>query len=206
MDRLDLPPAAAPDAAAPTAKLPHATAQASSLDDLLSRRVQSVTPPAAGQIVLGTLRAVPAPGAPGRADIAGLGTWPVAHSLIPLSNEQLGQGVALSLLDGGSAIVLGLLWTGEHQPASPAAETSQAAKAPAPAATVAPAAALPADVLEVRVDGERGVIRATRELELRCGEACILLMADGRIQLRGTYITSHASATQRIVGGSVHVN
>ena len=54
--------------------------------------------------------------------------------------------------------------------------------------------------------GHREVIEAAEELELRCGEACIVLTADGRIQLRGTYITSHASATQRIVGGSVHVN
>jgi hypothetical protein len=56
------------------------------------------------------------------------------------------------------------------------------------------------------VDGQRHVVEAAQEIELRCGEAAIVLFADGRIQLRGTYITSHASATQRLVGGSVHLN
>ncbi len=56
------------------------------------------------------------------------------------------------------------------------------------------------------MDGERVVLRAEHEIELRCGEAALILNADGRIQLRGTYITSHASATQRILGGSVNVN
>lgn len=59
---------------------------------------------------------------------------------------------------------------------------------------------------DVRVDGERVVLSAEHEIELRCGEAAIVLTADGRIQLRGTYITSHASATQRILGGSVNIN
>jgi hypothetical protein len=59
---------------------------------------------------------------------------------------------------------------------------------------------------QVKVDGQRQVIRAEQEIELRCGEAAIILSADGHIQLRGTYITSQASATQRILGGSVNVN
>ncbi|WP_229417946.1 hypothetical protein [Pseudoduganella buxea] len=70
--------------------------------------------------------------------------------------------------------------------------------------TPAPAAApLAADVL---LDGERVVLEAAHEIELRCGEAALILSADGRIELRGTYITSQASATQRILGGSVNVN
>lgn len=59
---------------------------------------------------------------------------------------------------------------------------------------------------EIRADGERIVIEADRELELRCGGAVVLLRRNGEIHLRGTYITSQASATQRIRGGSVHVN
>lgn len=53
---------------------------------------------------------------------------------------------------------------------------------------------------------ERIVIEAGQELELRCGDAAIILTADGRILQRGTYISSHASATQRILGGSVQIN
>jgi hypothetical protein len=59
---------------------------------------------------------------------------------------------------------------------------------------------------EVLVDHQRVVIEAGQELELRCGEAAIILTADGRILQRGTYISSHASATQRILGGSVQIN
>lgn len=59
---------------------------------------------------------------------------------------------------------------------------------------------------EMRVDGKRIVIEADQELELRCGEAILLLRRNGEIVIRGNYITSQATATQRIRGGSVHVN
>jgi len=55
-------------------------------------------------------------------------------------------------------------------------------------------------------DGERVLIEAENEIELRCGEAAIILTKDGRILLRGAYISSHASATQRIRGGSIQIN
>ncbi len=58
----------------------------------------------------------------------------------------------------------------------------------------------------IRSDSKRIVVKAEHELELRCGESVILLQRDGRIEIRGNYITSHATATQRIRGGSVHVN
>lgn len=64
--------------------------------------------------------------------------------------------------------------------------------------------------LEVTADGApidaRLLVEAEQEIELRCGEAAIILTRDGRILLRGTYISSHASATQRIRGGSVQIN
>ena len=59
---------------------------------------------------------------------------------------------------------------------------------------------------EALIDNERIVIEAGQEIELRCGEASIILTRDGRILLRGSDITSHASDTQRIRGGSVHIN
>lgn len=60
--------------------------------------------------------------------------------------------------------------------------------------------------LDVEVDGRQVTVRAEHELVLRCGEAAIVLHADGRIELRGTYITSQASATNRIRGGSIDLN
>lgn len=59
---------------------------------------------------------------------------------------------------------------------------------------------------ELHVDRERVVIQADSELELRCGESVILLLRDGRIEIRGNYITSQATATQRLRGGSIHMN
>lgn len=64
----------------------------------------------------------------------------------------------------------------------------------------------PSQSRAVEVNNQRIVIEAEHELELRCGEAVIVLTADGRILQRGAYISSHASATQRIRGGSVQIN
>ena len=182
MERVDLP--------ARGAEVP--SQEASPFHALLSQGSQAAAMPAPGQVVIGTLQTAPAMGAGGAALVPGLGLVGVAHSLVPLTADQEGQGVALSVLAGGSAIVLGLLWNGSGS--EPALERQER-----------PLQAQP-EGIEITVDGHREVIEAAEELELRCGEACIVLTADGRIQLRGTYITSHASATQRIVGGSVHVN
>ena len=104
-----------------------------------------------------------------------------ARSLCLLDGAQTGQALALGFEAGDprKPIVLGVMLA-------------------SPAPTSAP--------LDVVVDGERVVLKAEQEIELRCGEAAIVLSADGRIQLRGSYITSHASATQRILGGSVNIN
>lgn len=59
---------------------------------------------------------------------------------------------------------------------------------------------------EVVCDGERVRLSAAERIELRCGKASIVLEKDGRITIRGSYVTSHASATNRVRGGSVHLN
>ncbi|RWA82211.1 DUF6484 domain-containing protein [Mesorhizobium sp.] len=55
-------------------------------------------------------------------------------------------------------------------------------------------------------DGERVRISGEERIELRCGKATILMERDGRITIRGTYITSQASAANRIRGGSIDLN
>lgn len=142
--------------------------------------------PVAGQVLLGRLTQLPGPSTTGQAMVEGLGTVAVAHSLVALMPEHIGREIALSWITDAAALVLGFLWQGHQDNAHPMSHRDEG--------------------LVVTADGHREVIEAALELELRCGEACIVLTADGRIQLRGTYITSHASATQRIVGGSVHVN
>lgn len=55
-------------------------------------------------------------------------------------------------------------------------------------------------------DGERVRIVGEERIELRCGKATILMEKDGRITIRGTYVTSQASAANRIRGGSIDLN
>lgn len=62
------------------------------------------------------------------------------------------------------------------------------------------------DGKEVVIDGERIILKAGASIELRCGESVIRMNKDGVIEIRGNYIISQASATQRLRGGSVHVN
>ncbi|MDR2093706.1 MAG: DUF6484 domain-containing protein [Azoarcus sp.] len=139
----------------------------------------------AGGIRLGTLQGFDEQGR-ARVQIDGLARQQTCvGALVRLQTQDLGRRVALGFENGSihCPIVLGLL-----------AET---------AATVQITGAPTVDI--ERHPGHT-VIEAEGELELRCGEAVILLQADGRIQLRGTYITSHASASQRIRGGSVQIN
>jgi len=55
-------------------------------------------------------------------------------------------------------------------------------------------------------DGEQVRIVGQERIELRCGKATIIMEKDGHITIRGTYVTSHASAANRIRGGSVNLN
>lgn len=55
-------------------------------------------------------------------------------------------------------------------------------------------------------DGEHVKLTAAERIELRVGKASIVLEKDGHITIRGTYLVSHASAANRIRGGSVNLN
>jgi len=55
-------------------------------------------------------------------------------------------------------------------------------------------------------DGETVRIKAEERIELRVGKASIVMEKDGHITIRGTYLVSHASASNRIRGGSVNLN
>jgi hypothetical protein len=56
-----------------------------------------------------------------------------------------------------------------------------------------------------REDG-RLTISACDRIELRAGRAAIILEADGHVTIRGSELLSHASAANRIRGGSVNLN
>ena len=55
-------------------------------------------------------------------------------------------------------------------------------------------------------DGERVRIDARERIELRVGKSSIVMEKDGHITIRGTYLVSHASAANRIRGGSINLN
>jgi len=60
--------------------------------------------------------------------------------------------------------------------------------------------------LEAKVDGKRVVIEGQDEIVLRCGQASITLRRNGKVVVRGTYLETRATGTNRIKGGSVQIN
>ena len=60
--------------------------------------------------------------------------------------------------------------------------------------------------LEVVVDGETLNIRAERQIELRCGKSSLLLRADGRVVLSGTYVVSTSRGPNKIKGATIALN
>ena len=103
-----------------------------------------------------------------------------ARSLAELTSDMIGAEVALLFQDGdpGRPLIVGRI-------VDPARKS---------------------DVPQVVSDGERVRINAKERIELRCGKATIIMEKDGRITIRGTYVTSHASATNRVRGASVNLN
>jgi hypothetical protein len=53
---------------------------------------------------------------------------------------------------------------------------------------------------------ERTIVRAEKELVLECGESSLTMTAEGKVLLKGVDVTSRARRSQRIRGGSVHIN
>jgi Domain of unknown function (DUF6484) len=64
----------------------------------------------------------------------------------------------------------------------------------------------PGAPFELEVDGERVVLMAQHQLILRCGDASLTLTRDGKILLRGTYVSSRSSGVHRIHGAAVEIN
>ncbi|BCH25441.1 DUF6484 domain-containing protein [Mesorhizobium sp. L-8-3] len=102
-----------------------------------------------------------------------------ARSLTELTSEMIGAEVALLFQEGdpGRPLIVGRI--------------------------VEPTRKLPPQVVR---DGERVKITGEERIEFRCGKSTIIMEKDGRITIRGTYVTSHASAANRIRGGSIDLN
>jgi len=60
--------------------------------------------------------------------------------------------------------------------------------------------------VEVDADGTRVSIRAQQRLVLRCGDASITLTKAGHVMIRGSYVLTHSTGRNRVVGGSIELN
>ncbi len=60
--------------------------------------------------------------------------------------------------------------------------------------------------LEVTVDGETLALTAERRIELRCGEASLVLEADGKVVLSGNYVVSRSRGPNKIKGATIALN
>jgi hypothetical protein len=60
--------------------------------------------------------------------------------------------------------------------------------------------------LSARLDGDRVVLSATREIELRCGDASIVLTSAGKVLIRGSYVLSRSRGANKIKGAFVDIN
>lgn len=171
----------------------------SSLKDRKSFRIE-VAPPTAvlpgsragalPEIVIGTIVRLAADGAP-EVDFPGN---PAAAPIAALTTAACDAGAvgceaALLFVDGdpGRPLIVGLV----RRPG----ETAAPVDGPSPATPS-----------EARLDGDRIVLSADREIELRCGKASLILTRAGKVLIRGAYLLSRSSGANRIKGGSVQIN
>lgn len=106
-----------------------------------------------------------------------------ALTTVSLTIEQIGQEVALLFAEGDitQPVIIGLI----RADLSVTAATSP---------------------VEARVDGQRIILSANKEIVLKCGKASITLTRAGKVLIRGAYLLSRSSGVNRIKGGSVQMN
>lgn len=114
----------------------------------------------------------------------GPGSCPLpAVSCIALDARDVGVSVVVALETGGQlrCVILGRLHERKGQGASPSPTG-------------------------LRVDGDKVVIEAEREIELRCGEASLVLTRAGKVLIKGSYVLSRSRGANRIKGAFVDIN
>jgi hypothetical protein len=171
---------------------PPRKAAASSAAELLERAAQPITGVRVGWIAaFDVQRGV-------MVDFPGSGGPVPARSIIPLDRaaaeraaaERTGAVLQFENGDPRLPVLMGLL-----QPAVQTPLLDALLSAPAPGGK-----------LEAKVDGKRVVVEGEQEIVLRCGLASITLQKNGKVVVRGTYLETRASGTNRIKGGSVQIN
>lgn len=62
------------------------------------------------------------------------------------------------------------------------------------------------ETVDIQLDGKRLTFTAEKEIVLRCGKSSITLTRAGKVLIRGAYLLSRSTGTNRIKGGSVQIN
>jgi hypothetical protein len=103
-----------------------------------------------------------------------------ARTVVSISEKDIGQQAVLAFEDGDltKPIILGLIRTAENF----------------------------AKKVTVGADGDKFVVTAEREIELRCGEASITLTRAGKVLIKGEYVLTRAKRLNRIKGAAVSIN
>lgn len=70
----------------------------------------------------------------------------------------------------------------------------------------AASAQAPAPPMHCTVDGERVSIQAQRQIELRCGEASIVLTRAGKVLIKGNFVLTRSRGANKIKGAHVDIN
>jgi uncharacterized protein DUF6484 len=114
-----------------------------------------------------------------------------ARSCVTVGTDRIGREVLLVFADGESkaAVITGIIQ--DDLDARIGTRSTEPGQVP---------------VHGVEADGERLVITAEREIVLRCGPASITLTRDGKLLLRGAYVSTRSAGVNRIKGGSVEIN
>ena len=116
----------------------------------------------------------------------------IGRTIVPLTSQDVGRQVCLMFEQGDPTkpVILGLLHIVEEQASVNVKQQGMAKAHP----------------IEAKIDGERIVLEGHKEIVLTCGKASITLTQDGRVLIRGTYLSSRSSGPNLIKGGSVQLN
>lgn len=66
--------------------------------------------------------------------------------------------------------------------------------------------AMSGHAVELSADGQKLLLTAGREIELRCGKASIILTSAGKVLIRGEYVLSRSAGVNRVKGAAVEIN